>query len=87
VTKDRLYAISKKLYSVKDKLECYLSRKTNELFDLEDKILLFDLTNTYFVITTKIKSKAALFHFINLLIFNNIIDYFIKTAFDNKSIL
>lgn len=48
VTKDRLYEISKKLYSVKDKLECHLSRKTNELFDLEDKILLFDLTNTYF---------------------------------------
>jgi transposase len=48
VTKDRLYAISHKLYSVKDKLEQYLSRQTNELFDLEDKIILYDLTNTYF---------------------------------------
>ena len=25
-----------------------MSRRTNELFDLEDKIILYDLTNTYF---------------------------------------
>ena len=48
VSKDRLYAMSHKLYSVKDGLEQYLSRQTNELFDLEDKIILYDLTNTYF---------------------------------------
>lgn len=48
VTKDKLYGISHKLYAVKDKLEQYLSRQTNELFDLEDKIILYDLTNTYF---------------------------------------
>ncbi len=48
VSKDRLYGISHKLYSVKDQLEQYLSRQTNELFDLEDKIILYDLTNTYF---------------------------------------
>jgi len=48
ITKDRLYGISHKLYSIKDSLEHYLSRKTNELFDLEDKIILYDLTNTYF---------------------------------------
>lgn len=48
VSKDRLYSISHKLYSVKDQLEQYLSRQTNELFDLEDKIILYDLTNTYF---------------------------------------
>lgn len=47
-SKDRLYSISHKLYSVKDQLEQYLSRQTNELFDLEDKIILYDLTNTYF---------------------------------------
>ena len=33
---------------VKDGLENYLSKRTNELFDLEDKIILYDLTNTYF---------------------------------------
>lgn len=48
VTKDKLYALSHGLYSVKDELENYLSKQTNELFDLDDKIILYDLTNTYF---------------------------------------
>jgi len=48
VTKDRLYGISKKLYGLKDELEQHLSRRTNELFDIEDTIVLYDLTNTYF---------------------------------------
>jgi len=48
VTKDQLYGISHRLYSVRSQLEKYLSKRTNELFDLEDKIILYDLTNTYF---------------------------------------
>ena len=48
ITKDILYRISHKLYSVKSELEQYLSKRTNELFDLEDKIILYDLTNTYY---------------------------------------
>jgi len=48
LTKDKLFEISKDLYSVKDRLASYLSRKTNELFDLDDKIILYDMTNTYF---------------------------------------
>ena len=48
INKDRLYAISHQLYSVKDELEKHLSNRTNELFDLDDKIILYDLTNTYF---------------------------------------
>lgn len=48
ITKDRLYKISKKLYAEKEALEQYLSIRTNELFDIEDKIMLYDLTNTYF---------------------------------------
>lgn len=48
VTKDRLYSISKKLYAQKEALEQHLSVRTNELFDIEDKIILYDLTNTYF---------------------------------------
>jgi len=48
LTKDHLYAISHKLYQIKDGLEQHLSKRTNELFDLEDKIILYDLTNTYF---------------------------------------
>jgi hypothetical protein len=48
ITKDRLYAISKKLYAEKEALEQHLSVRTNELFDFQDKIILYDLTNTYF---------------------------------------
>ncbi len=48
VTKDKLYHISHALYHEKDALEQYLSLCTNELFDLQDKIILYDLTNTYF---------------------------------------
>jgi len=48
VTKDQLYGISHRLYAEKDGLEKHLSRKTNDLFSLEDKIILYDLTNTYY---------------------------------------
>lgn len=48
ITKDRLYSISKRLYAEKEALEQHLSIRTNELFDIEDKIMLYDLTNTYF---------------------------------------
>ena len=48
INKDQLYKISKKLYEEHVALEQHLSHRTNELFDIEDKILLYDLTNTYF---------------------------------------
>lgn len=48
VTKDRLYESALRLYRAKDVLERHLSNRTNELFDLADKIILYDLTNTYF---------------------------------------
>src|SRR6266498_4055998 len=48
ITKDKLYNSALKLYSIKEELENYLSKKTNELFDIHDKIVLYDLTNTYF---------------------------------------
>lgn len=48
ITKDLLYSISHKLFSIKSPLEKHLSKRTNDLFDLEDKIILYDLTNTYF---------------------------------------
>jgi len=48
ITKDQLYKICHWLYREKDGLENHLSRKTNEMFDLEDKIILYDLSNTYF---------------------------------------
>jgi len=48
ITKDKLYQSALRLYRAKDSLEKHLSNRTNELFDLADKIILFDLTNTYF---------------------------------------
>ena len=48
MTKDKLYDSALKLYELKDGLEMHLSKRTNELFDLRDKIILYDLTNTYF---------------------------------------
>ena len=48
LTKDKLYESALRLYKVKDQLEQHLSHKTNELFDISDKIVLYDLTNTYF---------------------------------------
>lgn len=48
INKNHLYSISRKLYSVKDASENFLSKKTNELFDLQDTVILYDLTNTYF---------------------------------------
>lgn len=60
ITKDKLYDISKCLYKVKDNLEKHLSKRTNELFDLTDKIILYDLTNTYFEGSMR-RSKIAKF--------------------------
>jgi len=60
ITKDKLYKNALSLYGSKDAIEQYLSKKTNELFDLEDKIVLYDLTNTYFE-GEKRKSKLANF--------------------------
>lgn len=48
LTKDQLYKSALRLYELKDVLEKHLSCKTNELFDISDKIMLYDLTNTYF---------------------------------------
>jgi transposase len=48
VNKDRLYEGARKLYKQKDALELHLSKRTNEIFNYEEKIILYDLTNTYF---------------------------------------
>ena len=48
LTKDKLYCVTQKLYGLKPELENFLSRCTNDLFKLEDRIILYDLTNTYF---------------------------------------
>lgn len=60
LTKDKLYQNALALYQVKDGLEQHLTRRTNELFDIQDKIILYDLTNTYFE-GEKRNSKLAKF--------------------------
>ena len=58
ITKDKLYQSALDLYKHKDAIEKHLSTTTNELFDLQDRIILYDLTNTYFE-GTKNKSTIA----------------------------
>jgi hypothetical protein len=48
ITKDKLYQSALDLYEHKATIEKRLSTTTNELFDLQDRIMLYDLTNTYF---------------------------------------
>jgi hypothetical protein len=60
ITKDKLYNSALDLYEVKDSLEKHLSQRTNDLFDLQDKIYLYDLSNTYFE-GRKTKSELAKF--------------------------
>jgi hypothetical protein len=60
ISRHMLYKAAVDLYGLKDELEKHLSCKTNELFDLDDKIILYDLTNTYFE-GRKANSKIAQF--------------------------
>lgn len=48
ITKDKLYRSALRLYDLHHELENWLSNRVRSLFGFEDKILLFDLTNTYF---------------------------------------
>jgi hypothetical protein len=48
ITKDKLYQSALDLYQHKATIEKHLSTTTNELFDLQGRIMLYDLTNTYF---------------------------------------
>ncbi len=60
ISRHQLYKSGIKLYQCKEALETHLSHTTNELFDIEDKIILYDLTNTYFE-GRKTESKKAQF--------------------------
>lgn len=43
-----LYAASDLLYAHKDAIDAYLYRRICTLFDLEDRLVIFDISNTYF---------------------------------------
>ena len=61
INRFHLYQSAKMVYKEKDGIEDFLSVRTNELFDLNDKIILNDLTNTYFE-GRKSGSKLAQFY-------------------------
>lgn len=55
-----LYTVTDKLFELKEKLEKHLCNRTDSLFNLENRIVLFDLTNFYFE-GRKAGSKKAKF--------------------------
>jgi len=55
---DRVYKVSDRLIKHKDALEEHLRRTEGQLFALEEKIILYDLTNTFLEGTGKYNSKA-----------------------------
>ena len=58
VTLDRLYKASDHLLKHKEKIETHLRKVETGIFDLEEKIILYDLTNTFFEGTGKYNPKA-----------------------------
>lgn len=55
-----IYKVAPSLYGLKDKLESHLCRKTDDLFNITNRIAIFDLTNFYFE-GRKDNSKKAQF--------------------------
>ena len=60
ITRHHLYKAASTLYKKKDMLDDHLIATTRSMFNLQDKILLFDLTNTYFE-GVKLNSKRGQF--------------------------
>ena len=59
VNKNQLYSAAKQLYTYKEKIENHLNITTEKIFDLNRKIVLYDLTNTHFEGQMKGSEKAA----------------------------
>lgn len=58
ITYKQLYAITDKLYEHKDTIDSFLYNRITTLFNLEDKLVIFDISNTYFE-TRKTHSSIA----------------------------
>jgi transposase len=58
LSQDRVYKVSDMLLRNKDEIERYLQDQERHLFNLDEKILLYDLTNTFFEGTGKYNPKA-----------------------------
>jgi transposase len=55
---DRIYKVSDRLLKYKNALEEHLRRTEGQLFSLDEKIILYDLTNTFFEGSGKYNPKA-----------------------------
>jgi hypothetical protein len=64
LTKDKLYKSSLRLFAYKDDIEHYLSIKTNQLFDIQDKIYLYDLTYSEFYIMPSISHNTLTYNIV-----------------------
>ena len=53
-----LYAIADKLYAHKDQIDHFLYQRITSMFELQDKLVIFDISNSYFE-TRKQDSKLA----------------------------
>lgn len=58
ITHKQLYAVSDELFAHKDKIDKFLYERITGLFDIHDKLVIFDISNTYFE-TGKRGSKLA----------------------------
>jgi transposase len=58
ITHKQLYAVSDQLFKHKDKIDKFLYERVSDLFDIQDKLVIFDISNTYFE-TAKKGSKLA----------------------------
>ena len=58
VTLDRFYKASDHLLKHKEEIEAHLRKVETDIFELEEKIILYDLTNTFFEGTGKFNPKA-----------------------------
>lgn len=58
ITHKQLYAVSDQLFAHKDKIDKFLYDRITGLFDITDKLVIYDISNTYFE-TGKRNSKLA----------------------------
>jgi len=58
LTHKQLYQIGDQLYEHKEQIDRFLYRRITDLFDINDKLVIFDLSNTYFE-TGKAGSRLA----------------------------
>ena len=58
ITHKQLYSVSDMLYKHKSSIDRYLYHRITDMFDIKDKLVIFDISNTYFE-TGKTQSEVA----------------------------